>query len=181
MNPICAKCKQAMSCQVTGVSAAGKSVPNWQRRGDLFRCGGCGAEIVIGFGQPFESEEKADILSRVFAENVRGNPASHSFLLTAVDFGLGPTYSLVISGDTNSPDTIFLLKEAWKHYNPTRSLIFRPTDVEKPLIDKLSNFTSFFTKYHGKATGYVCFNKTCKPPSNDIETIFNYLNPVWRD
>jgi len=121
-------------------------------------------------------ENKADHISRVFAENVRKSPVAHTFLLTAVDYAVGPSYSLVIAGDTGKEDTNDMLYEIKKHFLPNKSLIFRPTEKTSPEIDEFSNFVQYFDKLDGKATAYVCINKTCKKPTNDVNKALEYLS-----
>ena len=121
-------------------------------------------------------EKKADHLGRVFAESVRANPVAHSLMMVAVDYAVGPTYSLVIAGDEGKEDTISMLNEVRKQFLPNKSLIFRPTEKLNPKIDNLSNYIQFFDKYEGKATAYVCINKTCKAPTNDIKKALEYLS-----
>ncbi len=121
-------------------------------------------------------EKKADHLGRVFAESVRANPVAHSLMMVAVDYAVGPTYSLVIAGDEGKDDTNSMLNEVRKQFLPNKSLIFRPTEKLNPEIDNLSNYIQFFDKYEGKATAYVCINKTCKAPTNDINKALEYLS-----
>jgi uncharacterized protein YyaL (SSP411 family) len=122
-------------------------------------------------------ETKADILGRVFAENIKNSALGFTFFLSATDFALGPTFSLVISGDTDKKDTNFLLETIRYNYLPNKALLFRPTDIESPKIDEISNFITYFDKHEGKATAYICINKTCKPPTNNPEKMLEYLNP----
>jgi len=121
-------------------------------------------------------EKKADYIGRVFAENIRANPVAHSLMMVAVDYAVGPTYSLVIAGDTGNEDTNSMLGEIRKQFLPNKSLIFRPTEKLYPEIDKFSNFVQFFDKYEGKATAFVCINKTCKAPTNDINIALEHLS-----
>ncbi len=121
-------------------------------------------------------EKKADYLGRVFAKNVRANPVAHSLMMVAVDYAVGPTYSLVIAGDTGNEDTNSMLDEIRKQFLPNKSLIFRPTEKLNPEIDNFSNFVQFFDKYEGKATAFVCINKTCKAPTNDIHIALKHLS-----
>ncbi|KKM86708.1 hypothetical protein LCGC14_1276230, partial [marine sediment metagenome] len=37
----------------------------------------------------------------------------------------------------------------------------------------------YFDKLDGKATAYICINKMCKPPTDDSNTILQYLNSSW--
>jgi len=124
-------------------------------------------------------EEKAEIISKVFAENVRATPSAYTFLMIAVDYAVGPSYSLVVAGDTEKEDTLFMIKSFRTKYLPNKSFIFRPTDEDYPLIDKFSNFVQFFDKFGDKATAYVCINKTCKAPTNHTEKALEYLKPEW--
>ena len=121
-------------------------------------------------------EKKADYIGRIFAESVRANPVAHSLMMVAVDYAVGPTYSLVIAGDTGNEDTNSMLDEIRKQFLPNKSLIFRPTEKANPEIDKFSNFVQFFDKYEGKATAFVCINKTCKEPTNDINKALEHLS-----
>ena len=123
-----------------------------------------------------EYEKKADHLGRVFAENIRTSPVAHTLMMVAVDYAVGPTYSLVIAGDSGKKDTISMINEIRKQFLPNKSLIFRPTEETNPEIDKYSNFIQFFDKYEEKATAFVCINKTCKAPTNDINKALEYLN-----
>ncbi len=125
-----------------------------------------------------EFERKADIISRIFAENVRNNPSAHAFLMTAVDFAVGPTYSLVISGDKGKEDTLKMIESIRTEYLPNKTLLYRETEKDSPPIDKIANYVEFFDKYLNKATAYVCINKTCKPPTNEVQKMLEYLNPT---
>jgi uncharacterized protein YyaL (SSP411 family) len=128
-------------------------------------------------GNP-EYETKADEISRVFAENVKISPSAHSFLMIAVDFAIGPTFSLVISGDSGEKDTIKMLNSIKDEYLPNKTLLHRATEQDPPSIDKIANYVGFFDKCLDKATAYVCVNKTCKPPTNEIDKMLEYLNPI---
>lgn len=97
-------------------------------------------------------------------------------MMVAVDYAVGPTYSLVIAGDEGKDDTKSMLEEVRKQFLPNKSLIFRPTDTLNQKIDKYSNFIQFFDKYNDKATAYVCINKTCKAPTNDITVAIEHLS-----
>ena len=116
-----------------------------------------------------------DHIGRVFAESIRTSPVAHTFMMVAVDYAVGPTYSLVIAGDSGKEDTTSMLNAVRKQFLPNKSLIFRPTEDNNPEIDKFSNFIQFFDKYKEKATAFVCINKTCKAPTNDINIALENL------
>ncbi|MFX1503030.1 MAG: thioredoxin domain-containing protein, partial [Promethearchaeota archaeon] len=126
-----------------------------------------------------ELEEKADILSRVFAEKVKARPLAYTQFLVAIDFTIGPTYSLVIAGDSDAVDTKKLIDIISNEYIPNKVFILRRTEQDIPDIDKYSNFVEFFYDLEGKCTAYVCINKTCKPPTSDPLKIIEFLNGEW--
>ena len=51
-RPVCTKCEVELTCSTTGVSvvvmAGDRTYEVWH--GDAFKCPGCGAEVVVGFG-----------------------------------------------------------------------------------------------------------------------------------
>ena len=126
-------------------------------------------------------EEKADKLNRVFAESISNNPIAYTMFMTAVDFVVGPSYSLVIAGKSNSKDTKDLLEQVQNRYIPNKILIQRPMEDDTPEIDNISNFVQYYEDLDGQATAYVCINKTCKPATSDINKIIEYLNPKWKE
>ncbi|MFX1586808.1 MAG: thioredoxin domain-containing protein, partial [Promethearchaeota archaeon] len=125
-------------------------------------------------------EEKADILSRVFTKKLEASPLAYTQFMVAADFAVGPTYSLVIAGNSNSKDTLNILQAVENEYLPNKVLLLRKMEQENPDIDKFSNFVQFFDNKDNKATAYVCINKTCKPPSHQIDKILEYLDSNWK-
>ena len=127
-----------------------------------------------------ELEEKADILSRVFSDKVKASPLAYTQFIVAIDFAIGPTYSLVIAGNTDAEDTNELISTILNEYLPNKVFMLRKTEQEVPDIDNYSNFVEFFYNIEGKATAYVCINKTCKPPTHDIDKILELLKSKWK-
>jgi uncharacterized protein YyaL (SSP411 family) len=127
-----------------------------------------------------ELEKKADILLRVFSEKIKANPLAYTQFLVAIDFALGPSYSLVVAGKTDAKDTNDLIKAILNEYLPNKVLMLRNIENSTPDIDKFSNFVEFFYNLDDMATAYVCINKTCKPPTHDITQTIEYLKPNWK-
>ncbi|MFW9828900.1 MAG: thioredoxin domain-containing protein [Candidatus Thorarchaeota archaeon] len=127
----------------------------------------------------YELEEKADRLNRVFSEKIKANPLAYTQFLVAIDFVLGPSYSLVISGKSREEDTIKFIDKIMSEYLPNKVLMLRKMEQEIPDIDRFSNFVEYFYEYKDKTTAYVCINKTCKPPTNEINKTLEYLNSNW--
>ena len=126
-----------------------------------------------------ELEEKADILNRVFSEKIRSNPLAYTQFLVAIDIAIGPSYSLVIGGNSNAENTNKMIKAVYDTYIPNKVFIHRKTEQESPEIDTYSNFVQFFGNLDGKTTAYVCINKTCKPPTHEIDKMLKNLYASW--
>lgn len=128
----------------------------------------------------YELEEKADTLNRVFSEKIKANPLAYTQFLVAIDFAIGPSYSLVISGKSEAEDTKKFINQINNEYLPNKVLMLRKTEQDVPDIDTFSNFVEFFYDYKDKTTAYVCISKTCKPPTNDLNKTLEYLRSKWK-
>ena len=126
-----------------------------------------------------EFEEKAGMINRVFSEKVRNNPISFTQLLNGVDFGIGPSYVLVISGERTAEDTKTLLNSINSRFTPNLITIVRDTGTKEPKIDNIVESYKEYNKINQKATAYVCVGKSCKQPTNDVETMLEYIEPSW--
>ncbi len=124
-------------------------------------------------------EEKADIIGRVFTEKLSNTPIAYTHFMIAADFAIGPTYSLVIAGNTNSKDTNEMITTIRNEYIPNKVLMQRKTEQNPPDIDEFSNFVEYFDNLEGKATAYVCVNKTCKPPTHNLDQMIEFLKSDW--
>ncbi|TFG15736.1 MAG: thioredoxin domain-containing protein [Promethearchaeota archaeon] len=124
-------------------------------------------------------EQKADYISRVFAESVKNNTAAYSNLMVAIDFAVGPTYTLVIAGDTESEDTKDMLNSIRKEFIPNKSIIFLPTEQASPEIVKIAEFAKYYEKVDNKAAAYICINQTCKPATNEVNKMLELLESKW--
>ena len=124
-------------------------------------------------------EEKADILCRVFSDKIKSNPDAFTQLMVAADFAVGPTYSVVVAGKKGKGDTHKIIEAINDQFIPNKVLIQRDTEQIPPDIDQISNFVQYFDDQNGKATAYICINKTCKPATQDITKIIKYLKSEW--
>ena len=115
----------------------------------------------------------------MFSEKIKSNPLAYTQFLVAIDYYIGPSYSLVIGGDTDAEDTNQMINAVNNAYIPNKVFIHRKTEQKTPDIDNFSNFVQFFDDLEGQATAYVCIDKTCKPPTHEIGKILEYLNGKW--
>ncbi len=122
-----------------------------------------------------ELEDRAQGLERAFSKLVRKMPSGYTQFLSALDFGLGPAYQVVISGKYESLDTGHMLDELWTYFIPNKVLIFRP-EGKDPEIAKLAKYTKEQVPIEGKTTAYVCQNYQCQLPTTEVNEMLRLLN-----
>ncbi len=120
-------------------------------------------------------EEKAAAISRAFAGEVKQAPSGHAELLTALDFGIGPSYEVVIAGNSRAEDTKAMLRALRRQFIPNKVVILKPSEQNAPEITRLAEFTRYQTSRDGKATAYVCLNYNCKLPTTEINKMLELL------
>jgi len=121
-------------------------------------------------------EEKAAAIGTAFSGEVTRSPSAHTQLMIAVDFGVGPSYEVVISGNSDAKDTEEMLQALQRQFIPNKVVILRPTEQELPGIDRLVRFTRNYPSIDGKATAYVCLDYSCELPTTDVDTMLQLLN-----
>lgn len=121
-------------------------------------------------------QETALQIVKTFSRRVLQSLISYTQFMSAVDFLIGPSYEIVIVGDSKADDTTVMLKALREQFIPNKVVLFRPADVKLPEITTLTAFTSNLIGIEGKATAYVCQDYACKLPTIDSEDMLKLLN-----
>lgn len=121
-------------------------------------------------------EEKAAKIERAFSDRVKQFPGAFTQLMVAVDFGIGPSYEVVIVGNSQAEDTKAMLNAIGRQFVPNKVLLLRPTEKELPDLIRIAEFTKNQSSLGGKATAYVCLNYVCKLPTTDVNKMIELLN-----
>ena len=121
-------------------------------------------------------EEKAAKIGRAFSRSVKQSPSAHTQLMVALDFGIGPCYEVVITGNAKAEDTKAMVKALRTCFLPNKVVLLNPGERESPEIAQLAEFTRNQPSIGGKATAYVCLNHNCKLPTTDINEMLALLN-----
>lgn len=112
--------------------------------------------------------EKASRITRTFSTTVRQSPSSFTHLMVGIDFLLGPSYGIVISGKTNADDTKIMINAIRTRFLPNKTVLFIPSDQESPEICRIAESVKDQSSINGKATAYVCRNYVCEKPTTDL-------------
>ncbi len=119
-------------------------------------------------------EERAAELGRAFAGNAQQYPAAFTQLLSAVDFGLGPSYEVIIVGEPEAEDTQAMLRALRGQFIPNKIVLLRPPEEDAPIVN-LAGYAKFYTALNNRATAYVCQNYVCELPTNDPQKMLEAL------
>jgi len=123
----------------------------------------------------YEFEEKAARIGSAFSRDVKGSPAAYTQLMTALDFATGPSYEIVITGDSQAEDTGEMLKAIRKRFLPNKVVLLHPCETESPEILHIAGFVRDLTSIEGKATVYVCSDYKCNQATTDINKMLELL------
>ena len=110
-------------------------------------------------------EDYALKLIAAFSQEIKTQPLGHTFMLSGLDFSLGPNYNVVLVGQSPE-DTKPMIEGLRKNYIPNLTVAFH-----KPEPAAIGGY-----ELEGKPTAYVCRNQTCMPPTNSIEKMLQYLD-----
>lgn len=112
----------------------------------------------------------AEKLLLAFSEDVLGYPMGHTFMLTGLDYLLGPTTNVTLVGDLAKKDTQAMLAAIRKPYLPNLTVTLWTEEKAKSAPSGVS-----YSLIDGKATAYVCQNQICLPPTNNVEQVLKNL------
>ncbi len=97
---------------------------------------------------------------KAFSRGLWNQPSSFCAALSALDYALGPSYEIVISGPRDGPETDSTLSALRRAYLPNALILYHPEfyDVNEFAI-------------------HMCQGKTCQPPSKNLNEILSQLIP----
>jgi uncharacterized protein YyaL (SSP411 family) len=125
-------------------------------------------------------EEMAAQIGQAFSGQVKEYPAGYSMLLNAVDFAVGPSLEIVISGIYDNEDTREMLSILRRHFIPNKVTLFRPDDEKFPDISSIAEYTIDQHSLDGKATAYICRNFSCELPTSDFNEMLETLKKPYK-
>jgi len=120
-------------------------------------------------------EMKANAIGKAFSRSVRKLPSAHTQLLSAVEFGIGPSYEVVLAGNPGGDGLKTMLKKLRSRFIPNKIVLLRPNGEETPEISGIARYTGPQTSIGGKATAYVCRNYQCQLPTTDPEKMLELM------
>ena len=123
-----------------------------------------------------DRHEAAEKTLRSFGPQMNNTPGAFPQMLTALNSALSKPLQIIIAGDPSAPETFAMLKEVHKRFIPNKILIVMGNDpVHKTFANQLS-FLQFITQIEGRPTAYICINRSCRLPTNDVKEMGKLLD-----
>ena len=113
-----------------------------------------------------EWEREAECVGAA-SSDIATQPAAHTFMMTAVDFAVGPTQEVVIAGNKEWDTTRTMVERLGRAYAPnTVSVLRAPATGDAP-ISEIVPFVAHNEASGDEAVAYVCERHTCQAPTTD--------------
>jgi len=126
-------------------------------------------------GNP-ELEEMARKTGNAFSLQIIDNPSAFTQFLAVLDFMIGDSCEIIITGSSNNEDTAAMIEALRRLYIPGMSILFIPYDADPEKIREIAPFTSDMKTALAKTTAYVCSGGTCFNPVDSIESLMDLIN-----
>ncbi|MBI5252505.1 MAG: thioredoxin domain-containing protein, partial [Desulfomonile tiedjei] len=120
-------------------------------------------------------EQKTEQIGRTFSGNIRQLASAHTLFLSALDFGIGPSYEVVITGNPKGDDTKIMLRDLRGAFLPNKVVLFRPSGTGSSEIAAIAPYARHQESIQGKATAYVCQAYNCTLPTTDSTKMLERL------
>ena len=113
---------------------------------------------------------------RSFGPQMNNTPGVFPQMLTALNSALSKPLQIIIAGDPAAPETFAMLKEVHKRFIPNKILIVMGNDPVHKTFAKQLSFLQFITQIEEKPTAYICINRSCRLPTNDVKEMGKLLD-----
>ena len=116
-------------------------------------------------------EKKADRLAKAFSKQVADYPMGYTQFLIALDFMVGPSREIVISGDPALEITREMVATIHKMFLPNKVLLLRPDGEAGKMLSALAPFVTDLLPIDNQTTVYLCEEYACKIPITDVHEL----------
>jgi uncharacterized protein YyaL (SSP411 family) len=114
---------------------------------------------------------------KVFSKQLEQSPGYSSVMLIALNFWLGPSQEIVISGDADSKDTKQMIELVQSKFLPNAVVLLHE---QGSAIEQIVPFVKNQIAIDNKATAYVCENYVCNKPTNSVNELKELLAKLER-
>jgi uncharacterized protein YyaL (SSP411 family) len=118
-------------------------------------------------------EDKASALAKAISSRQEGITSQNTMFLTALDFLFGPSYEIVIVGNSQSQEAEDMVQALNTSFIPNKVVLFKKeTD---PNLENLIGFVKNMRTIDRKTTAYICRAFVCEKPITEVKEVVRYL------
>jgi uncharacterized protein YyaL (SSP411 family) len=111
-----------------------------------------------------------------YSKRLTGGAAAMPQMLAAIEWAQARQRQIVIAGDPSAADTRAMLHEANRRFAPYDQLLLVDGGSRQKALAAITAFVGEHRAKDGKATAYVCVNRACKLPTNDLNAFAAQLD-----
>ncbi len=135
------------------------------------------SELARLTGEP-QYEDRAAELERLLSIGLLRMPDRSTQFGVAVEYRRRPGAEVVVVGDPAAADTSAMLASL-QNRPPQQTVTILLKDTQDPVrakqLAEVAPFTASHTQIDGKATAYVCRNRVCRLPTNDLQVMLEQV------
>jgi uncharacterized protein YyaL (SSP411 family) len=119
-------------------------------------------------------EKKADDLMKTFAKQINRIPSAFTFILSSLDFAIGPSYEIILVAEEDDEKLVDFLLKLENSYIPNKVVILKYPDNNQ--LVKEIEILKDYKLVNKQVTAYVCRDFVCKQPTNDPDKMIEELS-----
>jgi uncharacterized protein len=120
-------------------------------------------------GRP-DLEEKARNTMQAFAREARNHPEGYLHFLCGAEYAINASAEIILAGGPGAKGMAEMVEALGRAYLPQAAILMSHEALEQQVP-----FLRGCPVVEGKATAYLCRNKTCEPPITDPEKLLKAL------
>jgi uncharacterized protein len=113
-------------------------------------------------------------LEMAFATTIKRAPTGFSMFIAGLQYRLGPSFAVVISGKEDDPQTRKMIDKLRERYHPQVTLLLNSGDDDW-LLNQVESLPSK-RPLEGRTTAYLCGPGACYPPTSDVEEVIRIID-----
>ncbi|MGB8320198.1 MAG: thioredoxin domain-containing protein [Ignavibacteriaceae bacterium] len=118
-------------------------------------------------------EKKASLITKTFSVMIENSPQAFTQALSALDFALGPSKEIIVSGEKNSQDTKEMLRAINEKYIPNKIIIFNSR--QKDQMEIISPLLREYSPQDNQTAVYICEDYKCNMPVSNAAQLLEIL------
>ena len=122
-----------------------------------------------------ELEQFGHATLEAFSGAIARFPMGYPYSLMALDFAVGPTREIVLTGDPADPRWLALRDATRARFMPRAVVAWRPADATAAEVVQLLPYLEALGPVAGAPAAYVCENHTCQLPVTTVAALVPLL------